>query len=84
MIKIFLSIVSGTMDAYTSIINNNLNIIMKFLASMAIILSIPNIIYGMYGMNIPLPLQIYLLLKALPMLFIFLILWLMSLMSVSN
>jgi magnesium transporter len=30
---------------------------MKFLASMAIILSIPNIIYGMYGMNIPLPLQ---------------------------
>ncbi len=57
MTKIFLSIVSGTMDAYTSIINNNLNIIMKFLASMAIILSIPNIIYGMYGMNIPLPLQ---------------------------
>ena len=55
MTKIFLEIVSNTMDAYASIISNNLNIIMKFLASMAIILSIPNIIYGMYGMNIPLP-----------------------------
>jgi len=55
MTRIFLDIVSNTMDAYASIISNNLNIIMKFLASMAIILSIPNIIYGMYGMNIPLP-----------------------------
>ena len=57
MTKVFLNIVAGTMDAYTSVINNNLNRIMKFLASVAIILSIPTIIYSMYGMNIPLPFQ---------------------------
>ncbi len=55
MTKVFLSIVIETMDAYTSLINNNLNLIMKFLAGIAIILSIPNIIYSMFGMNIPLP-----------------------------
>jgi len=57
MTKVFLNIMANTMDAYTSIINNNLNLIMKFLASIAIILAIPNIIYSMYGMNIPLPFQ---------------------------
>lgn len=57
MTKVFISILSNTMDAYASIINNNVNVIMKFLASMAIILSIPTIIYSMYGMNIPLPFQ---------------------------
>ncbi len=57
MTKVFISILSNTMDAYASIINNNVNVIMKFLASMAIILSIPTIIYSMYGMNIPLPLR---------------------------
>lgn len=57
MTKVFLNIVAGTMDAYTSVINNNLNLIMKFLASIAIILSIPTIIYSMYGMNVPLPFQ---------------------------
>ncbi len=57
MTKVFISILANTMDAYASIINNNVNVIMKFLASMAIILAIPNIIYSMYGMNIPLPFQ---------------------------
>lgn len=57
MTKVFISILANTMDAYASIINNNVNVIMKFLASMAIILSIPTIIYSMYGMNIPLPFQ---------------------------
>ncbi|PMP67984.1 MAG: magnesium transporter [Thermodesulfobacterium geofontis] len=57
MTKVFLNIVAGTMDAYTSVINNNLTLIMKFLAGIAIILSIPTIIYSMYGMNIPLPFQ---------------------------
>jgi magnesium transporter len=57
MTKVFTSTLANTMDAYASIVNNNVNVIMKFLASMAIILSIPNIIYSMYGMNIPLPFQ---------------------------
>ena len=57
MTKVFIDILSNTMDAYASIINNNVNLIMKFLTSMAIILSIPTIIYSLYGMNIPLPFQ---------------------------
>lgn len=57
MTRVFLHIVAGTMDAYASIINNNLNLIMRFLAGMAVILSIPTIIFSMYGMNIPLPFQ---------------------------
>jgi len=57
MTKVFTSTLANTMDAYASIVNNNVNVIMKFLASMAIILAIPNIIYSMYGMNIPLPFQ---------------------------
>ena len=57
MTKVFTSTLANTMDAYASIVNNNVNVIMKFLASMAIIISIPNLIYSMYGMNIPLPFQ---------------------------
>ncbi|MFN3568202.1 MAG: magnesium transporter CorA family protein [Caldimicrobium sp.] len=57
MTKVFTTILANTMDAYASIINNNVNVIMKFLAGLAIILSIPNMIYSMYGMNIPLPIQ---------------------------
>jgi magnesium transporter len=57
MARVFTDILANTMDAYASIINNNVNFIMKFLASMAIIISIPTIIYSLYGMNIPLPFQ---------------------------
>ncbi len=57
MTRVFTTILANTMDAYASIINNNVNVIMKFLAGMAIIVSIPTIIYSMYGMNIPLPFQ---------------------------
>ncbi len=57
MTRIFINILSNTMDAYASIINNNVNVIMKFLAGLAILLTIPNAIYSMYGMNIPLPFQ---------------------------
>ncbi len=57
MTKVFSSTLANTMDAYASIVNNNVNVIMKFLASMAVILSIPTIVFSMYGMNIPLPFQ---------------------------
>jgi magnesium transporter len=57
MTKVFTSTLANTMDAYASIVNNNVNVIMKFLASMAIIISIPNLMYSMYGMNIPLPMK---------------------------
>ena len=46
------NILSGTMDAFASVISNNLNIVMKVLASVTIVISIPNIIAGFYGMNV--------------------------------
>ena len=52
MSSIYLNILSGTMDAFASVISNNLNIVMKILASITIVISIPNIIAGFYGMNV--------------------------------
>lgn len=52
MAGIYSSILSGTMDAYASVVSNNLNIIMKVLTVITIIMTIPNIIFGFYGMNI--------------------------------
>ncbi len=53
MSEIYLNILSGTMDAFSSIISNNLNVVMKILASITLILSIPTIVSGIYGMNNP-------------------------------
>lgn len=52
MASIYSSILSGTMDAYASVVSNNLNIIMKVLTVLTIIMTIPNIVFGFYGMNI--------------------------------
>lgn len=51
--NIYSDILAGTMDAYASIISNNLNVIMKQLTSVSIILMIPTVIASMYGMNVP-------------------------------
>lgn len=51
MANIYSGILSGTMDAFASIISNNQNIVMKFLAATTIVLSIPNVIASLYGMN---------------------------------
>jgi magnesium transporter len=40
------------MDAFASIISNNLNIVMKVLTSITIILTIPTMIFSYYGMNV--------------------------------
>ena len=55
MSKIYSDILSGTMDAYASIISNNLNVVMKFLASMTIILAVPTLIASIWGMNVKVP-----------------------------
>lgn len=58
MSNIYLNILSGTMDAFASVISNNLNIVMKVLASITLIISIPTVISSLYGMNVdhlPLP-----------------------------
>ncbi len=57
MAKIYSDILSGMMDAYASVISNNLNIVMKFLTSVTIILSLPTLVASVYGMNVALPFQ---------------------------
>lgn len=57
MSKIYSDILNGTMDAYASIISNNLNGVMKFLTSITIIISIPTLIASFLGMNVPVPMQ---------------------------
>lgn len=56
MANIYSSILSGTMDAFASVISNNLNIVMKFLTSVTIVMAIPTLISSFFGMNVPLPL----------------------------
>jgi magnesium transporter len=56
-IRIMRDVLSNTLDAYASIVSNNLNIVMKFLTSVSIILSVSMLIASFYGMNISLPLQ---------------------------
>lgn len=55
MSKIYSDILNGTMDAYASIISNNLNSVMKFLTSVTIVLSLPTMIASFWGMNVDLP-----------------------------
>ena len=57
MAKIYRDILTGTMDAYASIISNNLNGVMKYLTSITIILAIPTMIASYWGMNVGVPMQ---------------------------
>lgn len=52
MCKIYSDILSGTMEAFASIISNNLNIVMKRLSAITIIMAIPTILFSFYGMNV--------------------------------
>ena len=53
MAQIYSNIQSGMMDAFASVISNNLNVVMKQLTSISIILMIPTLIASLYGMNVP-------------------------------
>ncbi len=53
---IYSNILSNTMDAYVSIVSNNINEVMKLLTIVTILLSIPTIFFNFYGMNVELPL----------------------------
>ena len=57
MAQIYRDILNGTMDAYASIISNNLNSVMKTLTSITIILAIPTMISSFWGMNVGLPFE---------------------------
>lgn len=52
MSNIYSSILSGTMDAFASVISNNLNIVMKVMTSITILMSVPTMIASFYGMNV--------------------------------
>ena len=54
MSGIYRDILSSVTDTYATIISNNLNIAMKFLAAATIVLSIPTMISSFLGMNVPL------------------------------
>ena len=55
MTSINTEILSSMMDAFASIISNNLNSVMKALAALTIILNLPTVVAAFYGMNVPLP-----------------------------
>ena len=52
MANVYSGILSGMTDAFASIVSNNLNIVMKFLATVTIVMSIPTMIFSAYGMNV--------------------------------
>ena len=54
MSTIYRDILSSITDTYATIVSNNLNYIMKFLAGATIVLSIPTMISSFLGMNVPL------------------------------
>ncbi|MFA9380422.1 MAG: magnesium transporter CorA family protein [Acetanaerobacterium sp.] len=58
MSGIYSDVLSSMMDAFASVISNNLNIVMKMLTSITIVMAIPTVIASFYGMNVvnlPLP-----------------------------
>ncbi|MBI1191726.1 MAG: magnesium transporter CorA family protein [Bacteroidetes bacterium] len=55
MSNVYANILNGTMDAFASIISNNLNLVMRRLTSITVILMIPTLIASLYGMNVRLP-----------------------------
>ncbi|EUJ28214.1 magnesium transporter CorA family protein [Listeria floridensis FSL S10-1187] len=73
MTDTYTQIISGMSDIFSSVISNNLNMVMKFLTSFTIILSLPTIIGSIYGMNVKLPFAEYAHAFSLIMLFTLLI-----------
>lgn len=57
MANIYSNILSGMMDAFASVISNNLTVVMKVLTSITIILMLPTLVASVYGMNVKLPFQ---------------------------
>lgn len=52
MADTYSGVINGLMDAYSSIISNNMNVVQKFIAIAAVVISIPSMIFDAYGMNI--------------------------------
>ncbi|HEY8464683.1 MAG TPA: magnesium transporter CorA family protein [Bacillota bacterium] len=57
MAETYSNILSGMMDAFASVISNNLNIVMKFLTSVTIVMALPTMVASFFGMNVAVPMQ---------------------------
>jgi magnesium transporter len=57
MANVYTNILSGTMEAYASIVSNNLNVFIQRLTIVTIILMVPTLVASFYGMNVDLPLM---------------------------
>ncbi|HBM15059.1 MAG TPA: magnesium transporter [Lentisphaeria bacterium] len=57
MANVYSNILSSMLNAFSSLISNKLNSVMKFLASVTLVLMLPTLVASIYGMNIPLPMQ---------------------------
>ena len=57
MASIYTNILTSMMDAFASVISNNMNLVMRFLASITIVLSFPTMVASFFGMNVPLPFE---------------------------
>lgn len=57
MANVYTNILNGTMDAYSSIISNNLNLVIQRLTLITIMLMVPTLVASFYGMNVGLPFQ---------------------------
>lgn len=55
MVDIAYSVLSDMMDAFASIVSNNLNSVMKMLTSVTILLAVPTLVASIFGMNVDLP-----------------------------
>jgi magnesium transporter len=57
MVQMHGEVLASMMDAFASVISNNLNIVMKFLTSVTIVMAIPTMTASFFGMNVPVPWQ---------------------------
>jgi len=57
MANVYTNILNGTMEAYASIISNNLNVVIQRLTLITIILMVPTLVASFFGMNVNVPLN---------------------------
>jgi len=57
MANVHTNLLSSTMEAYASIISNNLNVIIHRLTTITKVLMVPTIVFSFYGMNVKLPFE---------------------------
>ena len=55
MSNVHTNILGGTMEAYASIISNNMTAVVNRLTIITIALMVPTLVYSFYGMNVPMP-----------------------------